>query len=255
MFPVAAGSPPPTHPLSPLMLSVYVFAPKTIVEPAFAGLFANWTAPRRLQSFATAGLQTDAAVSAAPAGSSVRSTVSVEAAIVTTVGDTASSPTTTMPRSPIAVCGIGRTAVGASTAALSAFTAAATLRVGFREAPVEAVAATRSNPPAAFATSRSSVSSREIFPLVSTFCGNVPPEPRAIGWPTSQPDDVDERQAGFDFASRGLTRDPFTRAAARRWIVLAVAGRVSRSFGMSRRTVPSENAAAISLRPSRSRMK
>ena len=128
VFPVAAGSPPPTHPLSPLMLSVYVFAPRTIVEPAFAGLFANWTAPRRLQSFAAA-VQADAAVSAAPAGSSVRSTVSVDAASVTIDGDTPSSLNATMPRSPFAFCGIGRTAVGASTAALSSFTAAATLRV------------------------------------------------------------------------------------------------------------------------------
>src|SRR5687768_1528423 len=99
------------------MLSVYVFAPRRIVEPAFAGLFANWTAPRRLQSFA-APVQADAAVSAAPAGSSARSTVSVAAASVTTDGDTLWSLKATMPRSPFVFCGIGRTAVGESTASL-----------------------------------------------------------------------------------------------------------------------------------------
>src|SRR3954471_13226280 len=100
------------------MLSVYVFAPRTIVDPAFEGLFANWTAPRKLQSFAAA-VQADAAVRAAPDGSAVRSPVSVEAARITPVGDTLSCPTTTMPRLPVAVWGIGRIAVGAATAALS----------------------------------------------------------------------------------------------------------------------------------------
>src|SRR5215218_11272093 len=94
VFPVAAGSPPATHPLSPLMLSVYVVAPRMIVLPAFAARLANWTAPRRLQSFAAA-VHADAAVRAAPDGSSVRSTVRVLAAkIVTAVGATPPSPRT-----------------------------------------------------------------------------------------------------------------------------------------------------------------
>src|SRR4029079_7302175 len=212
------------------MLSVYVFAPRTIVEPAFAGLFANWTAPRRLQSLA-APVQADAAVRPAPEGSSVRSTVSVEAARITAVGDTALSPTTITPSFPIAVCGIGRTAVGASTAALSSLPAAATLRVGLCEPPAERVAGTRSKPPAAFATSRSSVSSRESFAVVSRCRGSVPPTARAIAGPTSQPSDADERQAGFDSASWRLTRAPLRRAVARRRKVFAEAGHMRHAAG------------------------
>src|SRR3712207_9388413 len=79
VLPVATGD-SLMQPPAPLMLSVYVFAPRTIVEPAFAAMLANSTAPRREQSLAAA-VQADAAVSAAPEGSSVRSTATVVAAM------------------------------------------------------------------------------------------------------------------------------------------------------------------------------
>src|SRR5215211_1000026 len=130
VFPVAAGSPPATHPLSPLMLSVYVPTPRLIVEPGLA--FASWTAPRRLQSLAAA-VQADAAVSPAPAGSSKRSTVTLTAAaIVTSFGAAPPLPKTTTPRAPFTAVGSGSTAVAASTAVPSEVDAAARLRDAFR---------------------------------------------------------------------------------------------------------------------------
>ena len=72
--------------------------------------------------------------------------------------------------------------MGASTAALSSSTAAATMRVAFREPPARSLGTDEvETMPAALATSRSSVSSSETFALVSRFCGNAPPAPRAIG--------------------------------------------------------------------------
>src|ERR1043166_2737533 len=60
----------------PLILKMYVLAGRLIVVLLLAGLLANWIAPRKLQSLA-APVHAEAAVSAAPEGSSVLSTVIV----------------------------------------------------------------------------------------------------------------------------------------------------------------------------------
>src|SRR6476659_2025828 len=72
--PTALPSQPPA--LVPLMARMYVFAGRLIVVLVLAGLLANWIAPRRLQSL-PAAVHAEAAVSPAPAGSSVLSTVIV----------------------------------------------------------------------------------------------------------------------------------------------------------------------------------
>src|SRR5215216_3383682 len=62
--------------LVPLMDKMYVPAGILIVVLLFAGLLANWSAPRKLQSF-RAPVQAEAVVNPAPDGSSVLSTVIV----------------------------------------------------------------------------------------------------------------------------------------------------------------------------------
>src|SRR5688500_7898585 len=78
-----------------------------------AGLFANWSAPRRLQSLA-APVHAEAAVNAAPAGSSVLSTVIV---VFGAFGRTSSSvlveSSTSISLTPLSFLGRGNTATGA----------------------------------------------------------------------------------------------------------------------------------------------
>src|SRR6476660_4883190 len=83
-----------------------------MVVPGLAGELANWNAPRRLQSLA-APVQAEAAVNAAPDGSSVRSTVMVVfGGVGMILGVAIPLLSTTKSITPLSFCGNGKTANG-----------------------------------------------------------------------------------------------------------------------------------------------
>src|SRR6266851_5548089 len=82
-----------------------------IVDPGLA--LVNWTAPRKLQSFAGAP-QTEAAANDPPEGSSRRSTVIVVGTKGNIVGAALFFCSNTILRSPFSFCGRASTAAGES---------------------------------------------------------------------------------------------------------------------------------------------